>query len=589
MTDAFIKKKTIGTDVEAPEVGVDIKTTAIGADVTNPDVGADVVTANIETNVGSSMSQEALDAHIADRDNPHNTKASQVGAPTTLEFEDHVENFDNHAANTSNPHSVTAAQVGAADAALLTAHTADTDNPHNVTAQQVGAVGSAELTAHTSDTDNPHNVTAEQVGAIDEAPSDGLLRGRRNGVWTVMESGDIEDHHDCKPVSEDPDFDCSTIINSLFSSEVPHRLRVQGKSYRIDKKIVIPAKTGYSITGGGNSSFLTDSQAQMGPCARFTWYGGEDEPMVQMDGLGTVWDGVALFGRPEVPDVQKPNPNTRAAVGILVRGNDYGAGLGSGKHHFPTLAVNDCLTGVQVGVWDGGTEVLSDPTGATPKPGSKNADQCLFGKLWLSCPTGFRGVTSDSIGHTIQDLRHFFKGGTAIHFHDGGKFAVDRADFALAGTWLKIEGAQSNTSIYRFSNLILDNATTAADGGALTLVDALSAPATAGIKITFDGLIFPTTWEVKQTLIKLRGNQTVTIRDGHQVPTDFVAATGQTVTQGWGSPSVQTDFKPSILLDDCLMANPYTVSPGNFGPNMRVRWRDCRTWFDTFPEDGVNP
>lgn len=43
-------------------------------------------------------------------------------------------------------------------------HIADKNNPHETTAEQVGAVPIADFEAHTGDTDNPHGVTADQVG-----------------------------------------------------------------------------------------------------------------------------------------------------------------------------------------------------------------------------------------------------------------------------------------------------------------------------------------------------------------------------------------------------------------------------------------
>ena len=57
-------------------------------------------------------------------------------------------------------------QLGAASAASVDAHTANRSNPHGVTAAQVGAATTAELNSHTARQDNPHGVTAAQVGAM---------------------------------------------------------------------------------------------------------------------------------------------------------------------------------------------------------------------------------------------------------------------------------------------------------------------------------------------------------------------------------------------------------------------------------------
>ncbi len=99
-----------------------------------------------------------------------------------------------HKANKQNPHEVTAAQVGAASGADLTAtnsdltaHKANKQNPHGVTAAQVGAASSADLAAtnsglasHKLDKTNPHGVTAAQVQTYTKAEIDALLRNKAN-------------------------------------------------------------------------------------------------------------------------------------------------------------------------------------------------------------------------------------------------------------------------------------------------------------------------------------------------------------------------------------------------------------------------
>ena len=90
---------------------------------------------------------EGIDAHLVDRNNPHQVTAEQVGAD--------------------------ASGSAAAVQTKLDTHTADRNNPHQVTAEQVGAdaSGSAaavqtKLDTHTADRNNPHQVTAEQIGAL---------------------------------------------------------------------------------------------------------------------------------------------------------------------------------------------------------------------------------------------------------------------------------------------------------------------------------------------------------------------------------------------------------------------------------------
>ena len=91
-----------------------------------------------------------------------------------------MEGIDAHLVNKNNPHQVTAEQVGAdargsaaAVQTKLDTHTANKNNPHQVTAEQIGAdaSGSAaavqtKLDAHAANKNNPHQVTAEQIGAL---------------------------------------------------------------------------------------------------------------------------------------------------------------------------------------------------------------------------------------------------------------------------------------------------------------------------------------------------------------------------------------------------------------------------------------
>ena len=123
---------------------------------------------------------EGIDAHLVDRNNPHQVTAEQVGADASGSAAAVQTKLDTHTANRNNPHQVTAEQVGAdasgsaaAVQTKLDAHTANKNNPHQVTAEQVGADASgsaaavqAKLDTHTANKNNPHQVTAEQIGAL---------------------------------------------------------------------------------------------------------------------------------------------------------------------------------------------------------------------------------------------------------------------------------------------------------------------------------------------------------------------------------------------------------------------------------------
>lgn len=87
------------------------------------------------TNAINQM-QQALTAHIDDKNNPHATTAAQVGAPTQAAFDNHVTNYN-------NPHQTTTSQIGAAEATTVNNHINNRSNPHGVTAAQANAVAKA--------------------------------------------------------------------------------------------------------------------------------------------------------------------------------------------------------------------------------------------------------------------------------------------------------------------------------------------------------------------------------------------------------------------------------------------------------------
>ena len=90
---------------------------------------------------------EGIDAHLVDKNNPHQVTAEQVGADASGSAAAVQTKLDTHTANRNNPHQVTAEQVGAdasgsaaAVQTKLDTHTANRNNPHQVTAEQIGAL-----------------------------------------------------------------------------------------------------------------------------------------------------------------------------------------------------------------------------------------------------------------------------------------------------------------------------------------------------------------------------------------------------------------------------------------------------------------
>ncbi|HEX3048551.1 MAG TPA: tail fiber domain-containing protein [Bacillota bacterium] len=139
-----------------------------------------------------------LDTHVADKNNPHATNASQVGAlPISggtltgdLSMTDTVKvdgrrvsadgaKLDTHVADKNNPHATTAEQVGALPigGGTLTGDLSMTDTG-KVDGRRVSADG-AKLDTHVADKNNPHATNASQVGALP------ITGGTINGNLTV--------------------------------------------------------------------------------------------------------------------------------------------------------------------------------------------------------------------------------------------------------------------------------------------------------------------------------------------------------------------------------------------------------------------
>lgn len=147
----------------------------------------------------------ALNTHIADTSNPHQTTKAQVGlgyvdnyptastaeglagvatdrfmtpaTSTTLITRLAAESLLTHTSNANNPHAVTKAQVGLSNVqnyavASVAEATTGTANNRYMTPQRVkeaiDVLAGAQINAHISDTSNPHQVTKAQValGAV---------------------------------------------------------------------------------------------------------------------------------------------------------------------------------------------------------------------------------------------------------------------------------------------------------------------------------------------------------------------------------------------------------------------------------------
>lgn len=134
---------------------------------------------------GITANTNAINAHVSDRNNPHQTTAAQVGAYTTAQTDAAVgavnTTLQNHLADHSNPHAVTAAQLGVyttgqtyTQSEVNAAISAAITNLQNNLQGQINTLN-GNLAAHTSNFNNPHGDTAAQVGTYTTATIDAKI------------------------------------------------------------------------------------------------------------------------------------------------------------------------------------------------------------------------------------------------------------------------------------------------------------------------------------------------------------------------------------------------------------------------------
>jgi hypothetical protein len=188
------------------------------------------MTPALTTTLINRLIDEQLGAHIADKNNPHNTTKAQVGlgsvlnygVATTGEAQAGAVNdkymtpaltkaaimfvvgdaFNTHVANTNNPHGTTATQVGlglvqnygvATTAEALAGTATNKYMTPQLTNAAIKATASDALIAHIADKGNPHGTTAAQVG-LGNLPN-AITRSRfSNSDAQLLTAGSMFDH-----------------------------------------------------------------------------------------------------------------------------------------------------------------------------------------------------------------------------------------------------------------------------------------------------------------------------------------------------------------------------------------------------------
>ena len=170
-------------------------------------------------NVGM-LGQETA-AHYADKDNPHEVTAEQVGAYKKSEIDAKTAPLEEHLKNFSNPHEVTAEQVGAykkseidQKTAPLEEHLKNFSNPHEVTAEQVGTYSKAEIDAQAEVTAKALEDANSEIAAKLSKTTESYPTDRVYGVSMAGEQVMLEAHRDSNNVGGIPVYDNNGVIKT---------------------------------------------------------------------------------------------------------------------------------------------------------------------------------------------------------------------------------------------------------------------------------------------------------------------------------------------------------------------------------------
>jgi hypothetical protein len=202
--------------------------------------------------------------------------------------------------------------------------------------------------------------------------------------------------------------------------------------YRITKTLVFPPKTGYHIIGTGMVSKENPGNRAMD--AAIVW---DPEPatagtIIEYQGTGLVWNGLALWGRPH------NTTQTRAAIGLKIAKPLAGT-LDTGNMWLPAIRIDDCETGVYAF-------------------GALSAASCAFGYAFMrGCETCFH---LDGANATIFTFRyiHPLSSKKVFIVEAAGRIYVHAINIVEGPeTILRVNGGTEGNSFFHIGGLKMDS------------------------------------------------------------------------------------------------------------------------------------
>ncbi|MCZ7648462.1 MAG: hypothetical protein M5U26_24915 [Planctomycetota bacterium] len=335
-----------------------------------------------------------------------------------------------------------------------------------------------------------------------------------------------------------PGQDCTEALQKAFDTMPQHQLPIllPPGNLLISKTVATPFVGGGMLIGCGRSERTRPDHPLHGGVSALVWTGEAGGTVLKIQGADLEVRDLAVYGR-----VDAVTP-TRAGIGILVTKPDL-KGLGSGKHQFSSLQIQDCDVGFQVG----------------ERSVQSNCDNLVFGFLRITgCTTGIRVVNLQGMGFKF-DYLHTRYVDEGIDFMGGGNLWVDSWKIISGKVGLRLRDVPkaigSNNASYTINMVKIDD-----NGGKFKMVQMDGAkPA----KITLNEGHIAYDEYSGAPFIEMKGASSLTMRDWYNLQRGMIHA------------KFEKDAKPNILVERSRLSGGIKSAADLLEGEGYLKLRDC--------------
>ena len=234
-------------------------------------------------------------------------------------------------------------------------------------------------------------------------------------------------------------------IQTAINTANDHRttIVIPGNNYYVSSTITFPNQEGRTVLGAGATTIENENSTNNGPASKLIWTGGNDGPILDIDGRAVHFIGSLSVQGKSNSEVEA----NQASIGIRFKKESIG--IGTGKHSFDYLAITDCDTAIQVGRTEG----------------EGNNDNLYFKYLVaVRCGTVYDLVNEQGIGHNI-DFLYALHTDVIVRARAGGNFYAKSGLIASSGTTMFYvangdTGPNSNKGQFIFEKFKVDSQAT---------------------------------------------------------------------------------------------------------------------------------